>query len=94
LRDDVAAAARTHAKVLILGDDRHGQGSRRASASLAEPEAYARLRGRELQRHPGDAPRVRAVRPHAGELHRRRQDKLGWCVRPTAARSFSTNWGR
>ena len=36
------------------------------------PRAGARLRGRELRRHPGAAARVGALRPRARRLHRRR----------------------
>ncbi len=55
----------------------HRQGTGRARASSAVAAARSSLCGAQLRRAHRDAARVRAVRPHEGQLHRGRRDQEG-----------------
>ena len=64
-----ARAAEDHGAPAGRVGDR--QGARRARAPRALAARGAPVRGGELRRDPGRAPRVRAVRPRPGRVHRR-----------------------
>ena len=52
--------------------DRHRQGARRARHPRSQRAAGDAADQGQLRRHPGDAARIRALRPRAGRVHRAR----------------------
>ena len=70
---------------------RDRQGARRARAPREEPAPRPPVRRAQLRRAHRDAPRVRALRPREGRLHRRAARlRRGSSTPPTAAPSSST----
>ncbi len=57
--------------------DGHRQGARRARHPRPERPAGDAAHQGQLRRHPRDPPRVRALRPRAGRLHRRHVEQEG-----------------
>ena len=71
--------------------DRHGQGARGARHPRSQRAARDAAHQGELRRHPGDAARIRALRPRARRVHRVRwRTRKAGSPSPTAARSCST----
>ena len=77
-----------------LRRERHRQGAGRPQHPRPQPARRRAVRGGQLRGHPGGADRERAVRPHAGRLHRApsrpRRGSSSW---RTAAPSSSTRSG-
>ncbi len=69
--------AQSRSTVLIVGRDRHGQGAGRPRDSRLERAARLAARAGELRGAARHADRIRAVRPRAGRVHRRRREQEG-----------------
>ena len=87
----IGRVAGTDVTVLLRGESGTGKEVVARAHPPLQPAGGQALRGGLLRGHPGDPPRVRALRPRAGRLHRRRTSaaSAGSSWR-TAARSSST----
>ena len=95
LDDDVTAASRSDAKVLITGESGVGKDVAARLIHGRSSQRPADARHHQLRRPARFAARNRAVRPREGQLHRRASRPSGPARRsPTAAPSSSTKSAR
>ena len=95
LDDDITAASRSDAKVLITGESGVGKDVAARLIHARSPRARQTLVTINCAGLPDIAARVRALRPRQGQLHRRAIATSRACSRwPTAAPSSSTKSAR